>query len=59
MKRQEITVADIAKAKEKGLNFILDNMKVKGTAVIRGKDGKIKGELKLTEIKDASIDNGT
>jgi CheY-specific phosphatase CheX len=50
--RKEITLEQVAEAKRKGLDFILDNLEVKGVAVIKGKDGKIKGQMELTSIKE-------
>jgi hypothetical protein len=48
--RKTITVQEVAEAKRRGLNFILENLEAKGSAVIRGKDGKVKGKVKLGDI---------
>ena len=48
--RKTITVQEVAEAKRRGLNFILDNLEAKGSAVIRGKDGKMKGKIELGDI---------
>lgn len=61
MSRVQITLEEAIEAKKKGLNFVLDNIQVQGVAVIKDKDGNVKGEMELTSIqedKDASIDNG-
>ena len=60
MSERELTLDEVAEAKRKGLDYIIDNIQVKGVAVIRGKDGEIKGEIELTRITeetDASIDD--
>ena len=50
--RREISVTELAKAKEQGLNYILDNVEVEGVAVIKDKHGNVKGELKITRIDE-------
>lgn len=48
--RKIITVQEVAAAKRKGLNFILENIEAKGSALIRDKHGKVKGKLRLENI---------
>lgn len=55
--RREISLDDLADAKKRGLDHILDNMEVKGVAVIKDKHGNVKGKLNLTRINDAISDD--
>ena len=45
--RKEVTLAQVAKAKRKGLNFILDNLEVHAEVTVRDKDGNIKGKFNM------------
>ncbi len=52
--RKEITVAQLADAHRKGLDFILDNIEVTAKVTVKDKDGNVKGKFNMRNVKDAT-----
>ncbi len=49
--RKEITMAEVAEAQRKGLDYILDNLEVTAIATVKDKDGNVKGTFKMSNDK--------
>ncbi len=52
--RKEITVAQLADARRKGLNFILDNLEITAVATVRDKDGNVKGKFDMRNVENVT-----
>lgn len=50
--RKEISLGELqSRARKQGANVALADVQVEGVAVIRDKDGNIKGKMKITSIE--------
>ncbi len=47
-KTEDISLDEFIRRQNAGLNYRLEDIQVRGTAVIRDKHGKVKGELTLS-----------
>jgi len=45
--RKDITLAEVADAQRKGLDFILDNLEVTAVVTIKDKHGNVKSKVKV------------
>jgi len=45
--RKEITIAQLSEARQKGLDYILDNIEVKAVVTVKDKNGKVKGTFNM------------
>lgn len=50
--REEISLEKLAQQMKAGKTHLLDQIQVRGTAVIRDKDGNVKSTLELTNLED-------